>query len=70
MSEDVKDQVINEMKASPTPMLFFKWMSQQMLIRVLSCLFSWDIFIQETLKEEFLFCEELQTTTNADVREM
>ena len=68
--KDVKDQVINEMKASPTPMLFFKWMSQQMLIRVLSCLFSWDIFIQETLKEEFLFCEELQTTTNADVREM
>ena len=69
MSEDVKDQVINEMIESPTLMLSFKWMSQQMLIHVLSCLFSWD-FIQETLKEEFLFCEELQTTASADVREM
>jgi len=27
MSEDVNDQVINEMKASPTP-FFFKWISQ------------------------------------------
>jgi len=44
-------------------------MSQQMLLHVLSCLFSRHIFIQETLKEEFLFCEELQTATSADVRE-
>jgi len=36
MPEDVKDQVINEMKGSPTPMFSF----QQMLLHVLSCLFS------------------------------
>jgi len=46
----------------------FQWMSQQMLLHVLSCLFSWDIFIQETLKEEFLLCDELKTTS-ADVLE-
>jgi len=34
MSEEVKEQVISEMKASPTPMVFFKWMIQHMLLRV------------------------------------
>jgi len=44
-------------------------MSQEMLLHMLSCLFSWDMFIQETLKEELLFFTGLQTTS-ADVREM
>ena len=33
----------------------FKWVSQQMLLNVLSCLFYWDIFIQVTLKRSSCF---------------
>jgi len=53
MWEDVKDQVINEVKTSPV--FFFKWMLQQMLLPTLNCLFALDIFILETLKRSSCF---------------
>jgi len=48
--------------------VFFTWMSQQMLLHVLSCLFSWDIFIQETLKRSSYFVRNGKLQ-QADVRE-
>jgi len=48
MPQDVKDQVLNE--SISTSNVYFKWMCEQMLLHVLSCLFSWDIFFQVTLK--------------------
>jgi len=69
MLEDVKDQVVNQMKASPiTPMFFFKWMSRQKVRVQLLVFMRYMLYIQETLKEEFLFCEDVQTTTRADVQ--
>jgi len=52
MLEGVKDQMRNE---NISNIFLFKWMSQQMLFHVLSCLFSWDLFIQETLKRSSCF---------------
>jgi len=67
MLEDVKDQVINEMKTSP--MFYFQVDDST---EVTACdqllVFVRDIHSGDT-KAKFLFCEELQTTTIADVLE-
>ena len=39
---------------------FFTWISQQILLHVLSCLFSWGIFIQETLKKSSCFVKNCE----------
>jgi len=68
MPKDVKDQVINGIKASPTPMFFHVDESTD----VTSCaqLLAFVRYIHSgDIEEELLFCEELQTTTSADVRE-
>jgi len=67
MPADEKDQVINEMKASPTPMFSFPVDLQQMLLQMLAFVRH---ILSADIKEEFLFCKELQAiTTSADVSE-
>jgi len=65
LPEDVKDQVITEMKTSQFQC--FLWMSQLMLLHVLSCLFSWLVIIRKTLSSCFVRNCTLQQVQ--DVRE-
>jgi len=69
MLENVEDQAIIEMQTSPTPMCFVVETTDVTSFMCSVACFCRDILIQETLKEEFLFCMELQTTTSADVWE-
>ena len=68
MSEDVKEQVINEMKAFP---LFCLQVDET--TNVASCaqlLFFVRYFHLGYVKEQFLFCSELEATTkSADIME-
>jgi len=63
----VKDQVINEIKVSPTPMFFHVDESTDVTSCAQFLVFVRYIHPGDT-KEELPFCEERQTTS-ADVRE-
>ena len=66
MSEDVKEQVINEMKASP---MFFLHVDETTDVASCAQLLVFVRYIHlRDVKEEFLFCCELEATTrSADI---
>ena len=62
MSEDVKEQVINEMKAFP----FCIQVDESTDVSSCAQLLVFVRYIHlEDVKEEFLFCSELETTTKS-----
>ena len=67
MPEDMKDQVINETKASPNPMFFHVDESTDVTSCAQLLVFVRYILILETRGAPIF--GELQTTTSADVRE-
>jgi len=67
MSEDVKDQVINEIKAFP---MFSFQVDESTNVTSCAQLLVFVRYIRSgDIKQEFLFCKELQTTTSADLLE-
>ena len=65
MPKDVKDQVINEIKASPTPMFSFPVDLSTYVTSCAQLLAFVRYILSGDIKKEFLFCKELQATTTS-----